>query len=77
MERCSEIVTQAYSLPVTQLAIHTGELPPGHRTTDRRQRCARGRRAAHGQLRSSGWRAYLIGWLPPLAGTGSRSTTET
>jgi hypothetical protein len=38
MEQCSEIVSEAYAKPPENLDIFTGELPPGHRSTDRRQR---------------------------------------
>jgi len=38
MEKCSEIVTEAYSMPPNTLQMFDGDLPPGHRGTDRRQR---------------------------------------
>ncbi|KAF6261025.1 hypothetical protein COO60DRAFT_1700004 [Scenedesmus sp. NREL 46B-D3] len=38
MEQCAEIVSEAYAKPPEELDIFTGELPPGHRSTDRRQR---------------------------------------
>eukprot|EP00775_Hariotina_reticulata_P005326 gene5326-5562_t len=40
MEKCSEIVTEAYSIPLNCLQMFDGDLPPGHRSTDRRQRYA-------------------------------------
>ncbi|KAF8058123.1 hypothetical protein HT031_005783 [Scenedesmus sp. PABB004] len=38
MERCALIVSEAYAKPPEELEIYEGELPPGHRASDRRQR---------------------------------------